>query len=155
MARRVFISVSRSSPLFNAAWENPESVVADAFRLVQRHGLVSTGLGPASTRLVAVERWNRIHLVFDIGHGAYDAATAHLPEENNLTVLAVYFSGKGGNGTETASLAPGMLANKVNRKVQDIHDWTGIGSQPPFITDHANGKVPIYPNPRSMKKAGA
>ncbi|KAH8744724.1 hypothetical protein F5883DRAFT_372514, partial [Diaporthe sp. PMI_573] len=73
-ARRVFVSVSTNSPLFNAAWEDPESVVADAFRLVQRHGLVPSGLAPAS-RLLAVERWNRIHLVFDIGHSTYDAET--------------------------------------------------------------------------------
>lgn len=78
MARRVFVSVSTNSPLFNAAWEDPESVVADAFRLVQRHGLVPSGLAPAS-RLLAVERWNRIHLVFDIGHSTYDAETLVLP----------------------------------------------------------------------------
>ncbi|KAG8157844.1 hypothetical protein KVR01_012506 [Diaporthe batatas] len=151
MARRVFVSVSKNSPLFNAAWEDPEMVVLEAFRLVQHHGLVPSGSAPA-TRLLAVERWNRIHLVFDIGHDAYDAGTAHLPEENKLTVLAVHFSGKGTQGTETAKPAPGKLADEVNKEIQEIHDLTGIGSQPPFIIDHANGKVPVYSNPRTMRR---
>lgn len=151
MARRVFVSVSQNSPLFNAAWDDPESVVADALHLVQRHGLVSSNVTPAS-QLLAVERWNRIHLVFDIDHSAYDAETAHLPGQNNLTVLAVQFSGKGSAGTETARLASSNLADEVNREIQEIHDLSGIGSQPPFIIDHANGKVPVYPNPRTMKR---
>lgn len=147
MGIRVFASVSSRSPLFPIAWEDPQSVVQDALKLV-----IQQGLNPANTssRLLAVERWSRVHIVFDLGHDDYKPEAAHLLGQNDLPVLAVDFSR---DGTNTARAASTGLQDEVNKQIREIHDLTGFGSQPPFFIDHANGSVPTFPHPRTMKKA--
>lgn len=150
MAKRVFVSVSSRSPLFHAAWKDPQSVMQGALDLIIQQGLNPTDTSP---RLLAVERWNRIHLVFDLGHNTYEPETEHLPGQNDLVVLAVYLGGNGHVSTQAVTAASTSLQDEVNKQIRELHDWTGIGSQPPFIIDHANGEVPNFPHPRTLKKA--
>lgn len=147
MGQRVFVSVSSRSPLFPVAWENPEMVIQDAIKLV-----IQQDLNPANTapRLLVVERWSRIYVVFDLGHDNYKPETAHISGQNDLPVVAVDFSR---DGISTARAASTGLQDEVNKQIREIHDLSGLGSQPPFIIDHANGKVPTFPYPRTMRKA--
>lgn len=73
---------------------------------------------------------------------SYDPDSAHLPEQNDLPVIVVYPQ------REKASFAGAPQRNRVNKQVQELHNSTGLGSRPPFAVDHADGKVPCYPNPR-------
>ena len=50
---------------------------------------------------------------------------------------------------------PDASDTKVNTDVQALHNATGPGSRPPFDADHANGKVPVYLNPRMAAGPGA
>jgi len=146
---RVLISVSRNSPYWSNAWESSEEVIIIALRLIQENNLVplDTFDDPSTQRFLAVERWNsRTYIVFDIFHHTYDPVKAHLPGQDNLPVITVFLSKK-----ESASIAGGPIANKVNEEIRSLHDATGLGSKPPFFTDHANGKVPCYPNPRTCR----
>lgn len=86
----------------------------------------------------------RIYIVFDLFHDAYNPDKAHLPSEYDLPVISVFLSQQ-----ESASIAGRPMANKVNSDIRALHNATGLGSRPPFFVDHADGKVPFYPNPRT------
>lgn len=73
--------------------------------------------------------------------------TAHLSGENNLPVVAVFFGAH-----EKAFVAGPPMANKVNADLRAVHNSTGVGSEPPFFVDHADGAVPVYYNPRTLVK---
>jgi hypothetical protein len=87
--------------------------------------------------LLVIERWHRIHIVFDIHNPAYNPENAHLADENDLSVVAVYIA-----HDEVARPADEPLEMMVNRTVRSFHDNNVVGSRPPFYADHANGKVP-------------
>jgi hypothetical protein len=129
------------------AWDSPDTIIQIALGLVRKHDLVACDRTP-TPRLLAKERWHRIHIVFDIFNDHYESDKAHLPSQNDLPVIEVYLSGE-----EQARIANDAVAERVNRKIRDIHDWTGVGSQPPFTIDHANGNVPTYSNPRSLLRS--
>jgi hypothetical protein len=141
---RIFVSISPKSSLHDAAWESPDTIIQAALDLVRKHDLVA---GAPAPRLLAKERWHRIHIVFDIFNDDYEPDKAHLSGQNDLPVIAVYLSDQ-----ERAGIANNALAKRVNEEIRNFHDWTGIGSQAPFTIDHANGNIPTYPNPRSLVK---
>ncbi|KAJ2891079.1 hypothetical protein MKZ38_000946 [Zalerion maritima] len=143
-ATRVFISVSRKSSHYDSAWDSPNPVVRFALQVVKDCNLLSYNKLP-TPRLLAKERWQRIHIVFDIFNDSYDPKTAHLAGQNDLPVVAVYLG-----GTDKASIAPSPLKEEVNKSIRNLHDWNGNESQAPFVVDHAKGNVPTYPNPRLM-----
>lgn len=149
--RRVFVSVSSRSPHFTAAWEDPQAVVQAAIDLLKEKNLFPDAPPETapSPRLLVVERWSRIHLVFDIFHPAYNPENAHLPEHNDLPTLAIFFCKEGNTSLRNATATESKLRKEVNRQVQEQHTYSGIGGQPPFIADHANGNVPVYMNPRT------
>ncbi|KAI0839344.1 hypothetical protein F5Y06DRAFT_20075 [Hypoxylon sp. FL0890] len=148
MATRIFVSVSSTSSHFEKAWDSPEIIIQFALDLIKRCNLVSYEK-PPNPQFLAKERWHRIHIVFDIFNDKYDSTTAHLPNQNDLPVIAVYL---GGN-SNSANIALKGIKDQVNEEIRNLHDWNGHGSQPPFAVDHANGNVPTYPNPRTLIRA--
>lgn len=147
--RRIFVSVSSKSPHFAAAWEDPQVVVQAALDLLKESNTISSPPDAApNPRLLLVERWCRIHLVFDIFHEAYDPEDAHLPGRYDLATIAVFFLQKDKTSIRYATAAESKLRREVNEQVRDFHNLTGTGSQPPFFIDHANGNVPTFWNPR-------
>lgn len=149
IATRVFASVSRKSSYHDSAWECPESVIQCALQVVKDNNLLPDD-EVSMPRLLAKERWQRIHIVFDIFNEGYVPETAHLPGQNNLPVMAVYLSGSGSTDENKAFIAHTLLEQEVNRTIQNFHNWHGYGSLPPFAVDHANGNIPTYPNPRTL-----
>ncbi|KAI0398756.1 hypothetical protein F4802DRAFT_613872 [Xylaria palmicola] len=133
--------------------DSPDEVVQFTARLLSNSPLLPTDKLPAP-RLLVKERWHRIHIVFDLFNDDYDSNTAHLPNLNDLPVIAVFLGESLGVDQNKSSKATSSLQKEVNRTIRDLHDWNGHGSQPPFVTDHANGNVPTYPNPRTIIRAG-
>lgn len=153
-ATRVFVSVSRKSSHYDSAWDSPDSIVQFGLQVVKENKLLSYDR-PPTPRLLAKERWQRIHIVFDVFNDTYDPTTAHLAGQNDLPVIVVYLSGGSRDEDENkASIACASLREEVNRTIRDLHDWNGNGSQPPFAVDHANGNIPTYLNPRSLIRVG-
>lgn len=147
-AKRVVIIVSKRSPHWLKAWASAEEMVTIALRLMQEQQLIPPGVQdhPSTIRVLAKERWDlRTFIVFDIFHDTYNPDTAHLPGQNDLPVISV-FLGK----NESVTVAGPQLMNKVNGDIRAIHNATGPGSRPPFVVDHSEGKVPFYPNPRTL-----
>lgn len=141
--------VSRNSPDWQSAWEATEALVVMALRLLQEKQLIPRNVQDltADIRVMAKERWGlRTFIVFDMFHYTYNPDTAHLPGQDDLPVISVYV-GK----SASASMAGTPTKNKVNSDIRAIHNATGPGSRPPFVVDHADGKVPFYSNPRSSK----
>ncbi|KID94941.1 hypothetical protein MAJ_09070, partial [Metarhizium majus ARSEF 297] len=145
-AKRVLVSVSSKSPYWSEAWESSLQVIETALGLLKESKLVcSDNAEHAKPRFLVKERWNvRTFIVFDIFHDTYDPDTAHISGQNDLPVISVFLG-----ETISMNVASSFVENEVNRKVQEIHDATGIGSRPPFSVDHMNGNVPCYPNPRT------
>lgn len=152
--RRVFVAVSRKSPSYDDAWDSPEKTIRDAVHLLQERRLLPREAAAPTPRFLAKERWHRILIVFEVFHDAYNPDDAHLPGRNDLPVIAVSFSAKHGQQvhTESAREADPRLQDQVNTQIRNLHDWHGMGSRPPFVVDHADGKVPTYANPRSLVK---
>jgi hypothetical protein len=142
---RVLINISRKSSYWSEAWQSTEDVIIAALKLMIEHEVVEAD-AQMSYLFLARERWNkRVFIVFDIFNDRYDAATAHLPGQNDLPVTMVLLSER----QKSVSCSPGtQINNKVNKDIRDIHDSMGQGSKPPFTVDHADGQVPYYPNPR-------
>jgi len=146
-ARRVLIVVSRKSRHWLKAWTSSEELITIALGVLQQDELISSDAQSDSSviKLLATERWDlRTFIVFDIFHDTYDPDTAHLPGHNDLPVISVFLGRH-----EKASIAGKPMENKVNNDIRALHDATGLGSRPPFIVDHAEGKVPFYSNPRT------
>lgn len=148
--RRIFVSVSRKSPHFTAAWEDSQTVVHAAIDVLKEtNSIPDATLAALNPRLLVVERWSRIHLVFDILHEAYKPENAHLPNQYDIPTIAVFlFSQKDKTSVRHATAAGSKLREEVNEQVRIFHNLTGLGSQPPFFVDHANGNVPHFRNPR-------
>ena len=146
--KRVFISVSRRSLYHSNAWESSDEVVLKALDAAMKQGLLRSTERP-TPRLLVKERWQRIHLVADVFHDAYDPAIGHLPETEDLPVIAVFLTGD----EDKVYVAGPELSMEVNQQVREHHNQSGLGSLPPFVADHANGNVPTYPNPRTLVKA--
>ncbi|KAI0905747.1 hypothetical protein F4823DRAFT_632396 [Ustulina deusta] len=147
-ARRVLVVVSCRHGLYATAWDSPEKVIEIAIGVLKEKGLLPIDTCELSdARLIAKDRWSVVtYLVFDIFHTTYDPVTAHIVGKNDLPLLAVW-AGK----PHKAMAATKGLELKVNEDVRDIHDVTGLGSQPPFDIDHLNGNAPIYPRPRTVE----
>ncbi|KAK6211160.1 hypothetical protein QIS74_10424 [Colletotrichum tabaci] len=151
--KRVVIAVSRKSPYWAKAWVSGEELIALALRLMEEKHLISPNIttpnDPDAVKLLATERWDiRTYIVFDVFHNTYNPVTAHLPAENDLPVISVFLGQK-----ESAGIAGMPMANKVNSDIRALHNSTGPGSRPPFFVDHADGKVPFYPIPRTSCKS--
>jgi hypothetical protein len=84
------------------------------------------------------------HIVFDIFNIGYEPNMAHIKGKNDLPVISIFFT-RGEEVTVGEVVMP--VVNSVNKQIQDIHDLEGIGSQPPFSIDRADGKIPTYPRP--------
>lgn len=152
--RRVLVSVSSKSPLLAAAWEDPHAVVQAALRVLDERGFLPGNSNDAKdSRLLVIERWSRIYLVFDINHTTYDSETAHLPGHNDLPLIAIFFRGNDTIDIRDATGSGSKLREKVNEEVRQHHNLNGAGSHPPFVADHANGNVPTYWNPRDLAKS--
>ncbi|KAH8707023.1 hypothetical protein GQ44DRAFT_493386 [Phaeosphaeriaceae sp. PMI808] len=140
---RVLISISRKSECWDRAWGASEEVISDALGLLQKTFSDLHVHRDSSYLFIAKERWDmRIFIIFDFQHVSYDPDSAHLPDQNDLPVIIVYLQ------QEKASFAGAPLKNRVNMQIQKLHNSTGLGSRPPFAVDHADGKVPCYPNVR-------
>ncbi|KAL2186856.1 hypothetical protein L209DRAFT_763897 [Thermothelomyces heterothallicus CBS 203.75] len=133
---RIFVSISPKSRFWSLACQSAQALVDLALGLVKKNGLVEPD-DECDPRFLVEERWGpRTHIVFDINHRDYDSNTAHLPGQiNNLPVVIVFLS-----RTESVQTTSKLLEDKIN-------------SEPPFIVDHTEGKIPCYPNPRSARLA--
>jgi hypothetical protein len=142
--KRVLISVGSKSSYLSEAWDQPEEMIQTSLRILLEKKALSPS--PADVLYVAKERWGpRTHIVFDIFNHDYDPDVAHIEGRNDLPVITIFFT----RGTDVVVSDAGMpVANAVNKGIRDIHDLEGLNSRPPFSTDHANGNVPTYPNPR-------
>lgn len=147
-AKRVLIVVSPASRCWSKAWTSSKELITIALRVLQQEELIPSDAHSDSSpiTLLATERWDlRTFIVFDIFHDTYDPDTAHLPGCNDLPVVWVFFG-----RDERANVAGKPMENKVNNDIRALHDATGLGSRPPFVVDHADGKVPVYLNPRTI-----
>ncbi|KAI0381490.1 hypothetical protein F5Y04DRAFT_62441 [Hypomontagnella monticulosa] len=141
---RITVNVSCKHNLWSKAWDTPTEVIEAACGVLKEEHLVDT-VELSDIRFIAKERWQPItFIVFDIFHTTYRPETAHIASHNTLPVVMVYF-----NNNTKAMAAPKLIEDKVNEEVRDIHDNTGLGSQPPYAIDHMNGNIPSYPRPRS------
>ncbi|KAM7188714.1 hypothetical protein V8F33_010484, partial [Rhypophila sp. PSN 637] len=148
-AKRVLIVVSRTSHHWSKAWTSSKELITIALRVLQQEELIPSYVhsDSSSITLLATERWDlRTFIVFDIFHDTYDPDMAHLPGHNDLPVVWVFF---GRDERAGANIAGKPMENKVNNDIRALHDATGLGSRPPFVVDHADGKVPFYLNPRT------
>ncbi|KAJ9155686.1 hypothetical protein NKR23_g1564 [Pleurostoma richardsiae] len=154
-ARRIFVSVSPRRPHFGQAWDSPDEITGLALEALKAHDSVALSDTP-TPQLLAIERWHRIHIIFDIYNDGYDPDRAHLPDENDLHVIEVYLSGIIGGDKVNVGVASTAWESEVNKNVRDLHDWNGNGSRPPppFVVDHANGNVSTYLNPRTLVRLG-
>jgi hypothetical protein len=146
-AKRVLIVVSRKSPHWIKAWTSSEELIVSAIEVMLEKQLIpsDTRDDPSTITFLAKERWDwRTFVVFDMFHDAYDPDSAHLPGHNDLPVISAFFGQK-----VSASIAGRPMENKVNSDLRALHNVTGLGSRPPFVVDHADGKVPFYSNPRN------
>lgn len=146
-AKRVLIIVSRNSPHWIKAWTSSEELIVSAIGVMQEKQLIPSDArdDPSAITFLAKERRDlRTLIVFDLFHDAYDPYNAHLPGRNDLPVISVFFG-----RNESASIAGKPMENKVNCDLRRLHNATGLGSRPPFVVDHADGRVPFYPNPRN------
>lgn len=150
-ATRLFINISNKSPYYQKAWDFPDGIVDVAVDTVIGNNLLSSR--PLASRILLLERWNRLFIVIDVNHDAYDPDTAHLPGRDELPVIEVHLSRRQGIDTASASTARIELQQKVNEAIRERHNQTGKGSRPPFRVDHANGNVPTYMNPRTLIRA--
>jgi hypothetical protein len=154
---RVLVDVSRTSPYWSQAWTSSESVISVALEVLKENCFIDQDYQPddgsenreaaipRDCRFLAKDRWDtHTYLVFDLFHDSYDPVYAHLPDQNALPVIKVSLR----RIKRTAVTAGKIIENKVNSDLQNLHNWTGIGSQPPFSVDHADGRSPIYPSPR-------
>ncbi|KAI0532260.1 hypothetical protein GGR58DRAFT_507635 [Xylaria digitata] len=146
IARRVLVIVPSRHSAWSTAWDKPEKVIEIALEVLKEKGLIPIDRCELSdARFIAKERWTAVtYLVFDIFHTAYDPVTAHIAGRNDLPLLAVWI------GNHTAMAATKGLEMQVNEDVREIHDNTGLGSQPPFDIDHLNGSGPTYSRPRTV-----
>ncbi|CAG9945387.1 unnamed protein product [Clonostachys rosea f. rosea IK726] len=145
--KRVVIAVSRKSPHWAKAWTSSEELIAVALGLMQEKHLIlpETQTDLSAIRFLAMEIWGiRTYIVFDVFHGTYDPDKAHLAGENEVPAIPVFLGQK-----ESASITGRPMTNKVNSDIRALHNATGPGSRPPFVVDHADGKVPYYPHPRA------
>lgn len=152
-AKRALLVVSPTSRHWSQAWTSSKELIPIALRVFQEEELIPTDLHSDSSQitLIATERWDlRTFIVFDMFHDSYDPDMAHLPGCNDLPVVCVFFG-----RNEKAIRAGKPLENKVNKDIRALHDKTGLGSRPPFVIDHANGKVPVYLNPRTCIRTQA
>ncbi|KIV98621.1 uncharacterized protein PV09_09597 [Verruconis gallopava] len=143
---RIFIILQDSSP----HWSKPDSeVIGVALSLIsQQKVLGSTGCTFTANeyKFMAKEIWGAVtFFIFDLSNDNYNLNTAHKEGENDLPVVTVRLS----KSKETARYEGKPLQMQVNQQLRHIHDKVGYGYEPPFFIDHTNGKVPIYPNPRT------
>jgi hypothetical protein len=134
------------------AWDSPDAVVQAALKVLEESQLLPNN-ELSAPRLLAIERWHRIHLAFDIFNNNYDFNTAHLANQNDFPVIAVYLEGHLHGDRNKALVAPSSLQKDVNETIRHLHDMNGWETQPPFFGDHANGNVPTYWHPRSLIRA--
>lgn len=145
--QRIVVSISRRSSYWSTARESSEEVISYVLRLLGEDDLVLDKYDdPASCLFLAKERWDqRTYIIFDIFHTSYEPDTAHLPDRNSPPVTLIHLGRTG----KKVHAAPVPITKKVNRKHEEIHNLTGLGSRPPFIVDHADDNYPTYCRPRT------
>ncbi|KAK1485585.1 hypothetical protein CCUS01_03725 [Colletotrichum cuscutae] len=147
-AKRIFVSVSKKSHQWSQALSNDKEIANLTIDLLNSND-PSAQIADADAMLVVKEMWPmRIWFVFDIFNTKYDPSQAHLPNQNDLPVIAVSLS-----KITTVAVASIGLKDKVNRGVRDAHDLHGHGSQAPFRIDHTDSNIPTYPRPRLRNTA--
>ena len=143
-ATRILVIISRASSHWDTR-RQPEAIEKAIFALAQSHEVLHLDPETCNIRFIAEERWDtRVFLIFDINNSHYESSTAHLPGQNDLSVIVVHLSKK-----ETMYQASPQTRNKVNNDLRMLHKSSGIGSEPPFDVDHTDGNIPFYLNPRS------
>ncbi|KAK5220318.1 hypothetical protein LTR47_011236 [Exophiala xenobiotica] len=147
---RILATISNRSPYWTSAWEEPYEVMMAATQAVRASRLHPLQDEP-SPLLLAKEKWHhRIFIVYDIGNDAYDAASAHRPDQNTFAVISVHLSTK-----MIATYAPPAIRQEVNRSIAFAHNANGVGSVPPFEEDHTCSDPPTYPDPRDPSLLGS
>lgn len=141
---RVVVVISNKSTSWDQAWSASEETLPTAYQALLDNNLIHRPSGHAPLmRLLAKQRYQtRVFLVFDIDHTSYDPAVAHFPNENKLPVAIVRLSRK-----VQAYPANPPMQNRVNKDIAQEHNYHGINSVPPFLTDYTIGP-PLYVNPR-------
>lgn len=151
-ATRVLVKVSRRSPSpsYDDAWKFPEKIIHAAVNLMRECHFLPPDSAP-NPLFVAKDRWsNATRIVFDLFHDTYNPDDAHLPGQNDLPVIVVYFTSKGKANPQSIQKAKAGVEVEVNKTIRDLYDMNGFGSRPPFAEDHTNGNVPTYFNSRSL-----
>lgn len=137
-ATRVVVLISPNSTLAKAA-PSHDRVIQDAFA-----NLKLSPINVPHTYLLN-QIWDIVNVfVIDLYHAKYDFATAHIKED--LPVIFVNYSRR----KVYVSVASRTRRDQINRDVAMMHEVNGWDERPPFVEDHTMGKVPCYPNPRSM-----
>ncbi|OHE91409.1 hypothetical protein CORC01_13274 [Colletotrichum orchidophilum] len=120
IAKRIFVSVSKKSPQWSQALSSDKEIVNLAIGHLNSNA-PSTQIVDADAMLVVKEIWPmRIWIVFDIFNINYDPSKAHLPNQNDLPVIAISLS-----KNTSVTVASIGLRDKVNQGVRDAHDLHG------------------------------
>lgn len=93
---RVLVSVSSRNPHYSEAWTSCQEVINIALQLIREKSLIAFDADDPRYQVLATERWNmRVYIVFDIFNELYDPDTAHLPGQNDISVISVFLHGSG------------------------------------------------------------
>lgn len=146
------MSVSTKSSEHSTAWTSPLDTIQKSLQIIQEHEKISDGQLP-TPYFLAKSRMSQIHLVFDIFNDAYDWKTAHLPAQNDLSVIAIYFTGQDGVDIHKLVEDVGPLQNEINKHIRELHNDNGFDRKPPYEVDYKDRDPPTYSNPRTLVKA--
>lgn len=146
---RVLVIVSNRSSFYTQACDSSESLISIAIQVIEDSKLYDAqNNDKPDTRLLAIQKYRvRIFFVFDISNKDYDAALAHLAEQNNLPVVVAYLS-----SSQIADKPHPGTRERINIDVAFLHDANGHGATPPFFEDHTVESPPEYLNPRSLTR---
>ncbi|KAG4283323.1 hypothetical protein FPRO04_13258 [Fusarium proliferatum] len=148
---RILIIVKKRALAWQQAWEEPQKLITQVLKHLQYDSLVSLDdLYDSSTcRFLAIERWDSHTLIVcDLFNTSYDPLNAHQEGNNELPVKVVRICQ--GNQSDIIKAKEPQAIGQVDEQLRSIHDMHGWNEGPPYKIDHADGKYPIYIQPRSM-----
>ena len=95
-------------------------------------------------KTLVIAKWPSVTtMVFDLFNNEYDFQKAH-----NTDVMDVIAIDLGPKQNPKIVKMSDPKKKEVNASVAEFHRLNGFEVQPPFLEDHRDGKVPVYPNPR-------
>ncbi|OBS16039.1 hypothetical protein FPOA_13239 [Fusarium poae] len=148
---RILIIVKKRALAWQQAWEEPQKLITQVLKHLQYDSLVAPDdlYDSSRCRFLAIERWDsHTFIVCDLFNTSYNHLNAHQEGNNELPVKLVRICQ--GNQSDIVKAKEPQAIGQVDEQLRRIHDMHGWNEGPPYKIDHADGKYPIYIQPRSM-----